>query len=41
MTGADQDQITDAHLHVWDLAESPYAWLAGAPAPLRRTVDPE
>lgn len=41
MTGADQDQITDAHLHVWDLAESPYAWLAGAPAPLRCTVDPE
>lgn len=30
--------VTDAHLHLWDLAESPYAWLAGAPAALRRTV---
>lgn len=30
--------VTDAHLHLWDLAESPYAWLAGAPEPLRRTV---
>ncbi|ASK65873.1 metal-dependent hydrolase [Brachybacterium avium] len=32
------EPVTDAHLHLWDLAESPYAWLAGAPAPLRRTV---
>lgn len=30
--------VTDAHLHLWDLEASPYAWLAGAPAPLRRTV---
>jgi aryl-alcohol dehydrogenase-like predicted oxidoreductase len=30
--------VTDAHLHLWDLAESDYAWLAGAPEPLRRTV---
>ena len=30
--------VTDAHLHLWDLAASPYSWLAGAPAPLRRTV---
>ncbi|WP_245851195.1 amidohydrolase family protein [Brachybacterium vulturis] len=32
------EPVTDAHLHLWDLAESPYAWLAGAPTPLRRTV---
>ena len=32
------DPVTDAHLHLWDLSESPYAWLAGAPEPLRRTV---
>ncbi|WP_394214921.1 amidohydrolase family protein [Brachybacterium vulturis] len=32
------EPVTDAHLHLWDLAESPYAWLAGAPQPLRRTV---
>ena len=30
--------VTDAHLHLWDLGASPYAWLAGAPALLRRTV---
>lgn len=30
--------VTDAHLHLWDLAASSYSWLAGAPAPLRRTV---
>lgn len=30
--------VTDAHLHLWDLERSPYAWLADAPAPLRRTV---
>lgn len=30
--------VTDTHLHLWDLAESSYAWLAGAAAPLRRTV---
>lgn len=30
--------VTDAHLHVWDLAQSPYEWLGGAPAALRRTV---
>src|SRR5690606_24760470 len=30
--------VTDTHLHLWDLAASPYAWLAGAPAALRRTV---
>lgn len=30
--------VTDTHLHLWDLEQSPYAWLAGAPAPLRRTV---
>lgn len=35
------DQFTDTHLHLWDLSASPYAWLAGAPAPLRRTADPE
>ena len=33
--------VTDAHLHLWDLGASPYAWLAGAPAPLRRTVSIE
>ena len=33
------DPVTDAHLHLWDLAASPYAWLAGAPEALRRTVD--
>ena len=32
------DPVTDAHLHLWDLDRSPYAWLAGAPEPLRRTV---
>lgn len=30
--------VTDAHLHLWDLAASPYDWLASAPAALRRTV---
>ena len=30
--------VSDAHLHLWDLSESDYAWLAGAPEPLRRTV---
>ncbi|MCG7310304.1 amidohydrolase [Brachybacterium sp. ACRRE] len=29
--------VTDAHLHLWDLQQSPYAWLAGAPEALRRT----
>lgn len=29
--------VTDAHLHLWDLQRSPYAWLAGAPEALRRT----
>lgn len=29
--------VTDAHLHLWDLDASPYAWLAGAPDTLRRT----
>ncbi|HEX7351411.1 amidohydrolase family protein [Brachybacterium sp.] len=33
-----EQQVTDTHLHLWDLAESPYAWLAGADAELRRTV---
>lgn len=28
---------TDTHLHLWDLRRSPYAWLATAPAALRRT----
>ena len=28
--------ITDAHLHLWDLEASDYAWMQGAPA-LRRT----
>ena len=27
---------TDAHLHLWDLSRSPYAWMDGAPS-LRRT----
>lgn len=31
------EPVTDTHLHLWDLAVSPYAWLAGAPEPLRRT----
>ena len=31
--------VTDTHLHLWDLAESPYAWLAGAAPELRRTVE--
>ncbi|MDO5661697.1 MAG: amidohydrolase family protein [Brachybacterium sp.] len=30
--------MTDAHLHLWDLAASPYAWLDSAPAGLRRTL---
>lgn len=30
--------VTDTHLHLWDLAESAYAWLAGADEALRRTV---
>jgi L-fuconolactonase len=33
------DPVTDAHLHLWDLAESPYAWLAGAAPELRRTAE--
>src|SRR5690625_1028700 len=33
------EPVTDAHLHLWDLAASRYAWLAGAPEALRRTVD--
>lgn len=33
------EPVTDAHLHLWDLATSSYAWLAGAPEALRRTVD--
>lgn len=38
-TGAGAPEaVTDTHLHLWDLAESPYVWLAGAPEPLRRTV---
>jgi L-fuconolactonase len=37
-SGAGPGPVTDAHLHLWDLGASPYAWLAGAPAPLRRTV---
>ncbi|UFU02895.1 amidohydrolase family protein [Ruania suaedae] len=28
--------MIDAHLHVWDHARSPYAWLAGAPEVLQR-----
>lgn len=32
------EPVTDTHLHLWDLAESPYAWLAGAASELRRTV---
>ncbi|WP_114855966.1 amidohydrolase [Brachybacterium sp. YJGR34] len=31
----------DAHLHLWDLERSPYAWLAGAPTELRRTFAPQ
>ena len=31
--------VTDTHLHLWDLAASPYAWLAGATPELRRTVE--
>jgi len=38
MPSADLAPVTDAHLHLWDLAESSYGWLAGAPEPLRRTV---
>lgn len=38
MPSADPAPVTDAHLHLWDLAESSYGWLAGAPEPLRRTV---
>lgn len=30
----------DAHVHLWDPARSRYAWLAGAPAPLRRAFAP-
>lgn len=33
------EPVTDAHLHLWDLAASRYDWLAGAPEALRRTVD--
>ena len=31
----------DAHLHVWDLARSDYAWLTPALGPLHRTFTPE
>ncbi|PWH07248.1 metal-dependent hydrolase [Brachybacterium endophyticum] len=30
-------QITDTHLHLWDLEKSPYAWLDSAPPALRRS----
>ncbi|MGP9580353.1 amidohydrolase family protein [Brachybacterium sp. AOP35-5H-19] len=33
------EPVTDTHLHLWDIAESPYAWLAGAAPELRRTVE--
>ncbi len=36
--GVVQGPVTDTHLHLWDLTQSSYAWLAGAPEPLRRTV---
>lgn len=36
---APAEPVTDTHLHLWDLAESPYAWLAGAAPELRRTVE--
>jgi L-fuconolactonase len=36
-----QGPVTDTHLHLWDLAESSYAWLAGADEALRRTVSIE
>lgn len=29
--------VTDAHLHLWELGASPYAWLEGAPAALRHS----
>ncbi|MFC0675435.1 amidohydrolase family protein [Brachybacterium hainanense] len=32
---------TDAHIHLWDPAASGYAWLEGAPQPLRRAFAPE
>lgn len=32
-----REEITDTHVHLWDLSASPYAWLAGAPQ-LRRTT---
>lgn len=35
------EPVTDSHLHLWDLEQSPYAWLAGADEPLRRTVSIE
>jgi L-fuconolactonase len=31
------ESVTDAHLHVWDLAASEYTWLTGVPS-LQRTV---
>lgn len=31
-------RVTDAHLHLWDLTASAYAWMQGAPAALRRTA---
>lgn len=37
--GADAQPVTDAHLHLWDLSASRYAWLTGADESLRRTVD--
>ena len=36
-TAPDPAPVTDAHLHLWDLAQSPYAWLQGADPQLRRT----
>ncbi len=33
--------VVDAHLHVWDLARSDYAWLTPALGPLHRTFTPE
>lgn len=35
--GSSRIAVTDAHLHLWDLSRSTYAWLDAVP-PLRRTI---
>jgi L-fuconolactonase len=41
MTAPDGVRVVDAHLHLWDLARSEYAWLTPDAGPLHRTFPPE